>query len=172
MRHRMRFTLALATLLAAGMAGARGALPPRAAVLADGARAAQHWLAASGSNLSCRWTDATFMAGISALQAATGDARLLRRMVEYGDSHGWRFCMGRLHDPDYQACGAAYAAAYLASPPPRNASWLAAIEAVLDEEMRSMAVKMRDWWSWVDALWMGMNVRRRARVWGARGGPG
>jgi rhamnogalacturonyl hydrolase YesR len=138
-------------------------LPPRSQVLADGMRAVDYWLNVTGGQQNCRWEDATFMLGLARLQNATGSAELLAREVAYGDRHNWAFCEGREHNPDYQACAATYFEAYMASPPERkNATWLAQTLATYDGEAAAGVAALQDWWSWVDALFMTMNVYGRA----------
>lgn len=137
------------------------ALPPRAEVLADGMRAADYWFNRSSGMPDCGWESATLMIGVSDLQAASSSPSLLQRMAAWGGAHGWAFCGGpsRALNPDFQACGATYAAAYAALPPPRNDSWLAAARQQYEAEMASGAGGVRpSHWSWIDAVFMAAQV--------------
>ncbi len=152
------FTTGAAAAAAAARAPALPPLPSKAAILADGQRAARYWLNLTNSKQQCNWEDSTFMLGLMALQNATGDAALLQTAVDWGDRHGWRFCAGRDADADFQLCGAVYAQAYVAAGR-KNATWLAGAISQYEKEMADKSAVSS--WSWVDALFMTMSVYAR-----------
>ncbi|GBF93138.1 glycosyl hydrolase [Raphidocelis subcapitata] len=178
----MRLTAAAAAALLVALALARAsaaALPPRQKVLADGLKAVRYYADLAGVTNSsqpgrlhhpeCGWEYATFMTGVARLRRETGDPGLRRMLQSFGDQYGWQMCPLNSYpylnpgesflNPDNQLCAATYIEVYDSSPlRSRNDSWIEWTRRQYDSEIQA---GHRTYWSWVDALYMSMNVLAR-----------
>jgi rhamnogalacturonyl hydrolase YesR len=101
------------------------------------------------------------LAGLSTIHKATGDEKLRKSILSFGDKHSWDLCVGLrggAKHADNQICAATYAELYLNSPA-KNKTWVAATITHLHAELASPA-SIKSWF-WVDAFFMAMSVYAR-----------
>lgn len=120
---------------------------------------------------SCKWTRATYMIGLMDLFRATSSQKLYDYAVAWAKKYEWKLCSKKEEglqaagpkpikpkgkdDADNQLCAATYAELYTFDPEPKH---LADAIEVLGKEADG---KKDNYWSWIDAIHMGMNAYSR-----------
>ena len=164
--------LAITTVLSATL----GALPPRSTILQDASKANAYYIdhEDAKSFADHGWEKSTYMTGLMELYRATGQQKLLDYAFAWGKAGKWRLAGERreapttidvsgpkpikphgVNDADNEICAATYAELYAYDP---NPLYLEDAIAVLSKQINGTKT---NYWSWVDAIHMGMNAYSR-----------